>query len=140
MMSKPEPLSESRRRPLAVLPSEALRVLVIDDEVLIGRALKRMLNKYEVVCVLHPSEAFELLAQRAFDVILCDVMMPEVSGKDVYDVIRRDFPGMEQHIIFMTGAVLARAAEFLDGVTNDRMEKPFERQTLFELISKHLPK
>lgn len=133
------PQPRQARRKVISLVSEHVRVLVIDDEVLIGRALKRMLNKYEVVSVQHPHDAYSLLSEGTFDVILCDVMMPEITGKDVYETIKRDYPGLEQKIIFMTGAVFSRSAEFLENIDNDRMEKPFERATLLELLSKHIP-
>jgi CheY-like chemotaxis protein len=103
-------------------------VLIIDDEVHIANTMRELLvAEHDVVAVTSGSEALGALRSGAeFDVIFCDLMMPGVTGIDVYRRIRDDRPGLEGRIIFMTGgAFTPRAAEFLASVDNRRLEKPF---------------
>jgi signal transduction histidine kinase/CheY-like chemotaxis protein len=104
------------------------RVLVIDDELLIATSLKRALRDHDVTVVSSGRMAIEMLEKdAAFDLVFCDLMMPELTGMDVYDWLRDARPGMEERVVFMSGgAFTQRAGEFLEVVPNMRFEKPFE--------------
>jgi PAS domain S-box-containing protein len=104
------------------------RVLVVDDEPQIGEALRELLAPDEVTRVATCREALALLgSDGAFDVVLCNLVMPEMSGIDLFEAIHREHPGLERRIVFMTdGAFHSRAAEFLAGIENTRLEKPFD--------------
>ena len=70
---------------------------------------------------------------------MCDLMMPVMSGMELYETIRRDRPGLEQRMVFMTGGVsMDRAREFLATRLNLTFEKPFDferlRRTLRQLV------
>ncbi|HEY0712913.1 MAG TPA: response regulator, partial [Polyangia bacterium] len=81
------------------------RVLAVDDEALLLKAYRRMLaDHHDVVMAAGGTDALELLGQdRQFDVILCDLQMPELSGADVYREVARRWPGLEQRFIIITG-------------------------------------
>ena len=71
-----------------------------------------------------------------FDAILSDLMMPEVTGMEVHDELSRTAPDQARRMIFLTGgAFTERAREFLDGVPNPRIEKPFEITNLLAIIA-----
>jgi CheY-like chemotaxis protein len=109
------------------------RVLVVDDEPMIVRAIQRLLEgEHEVSPSTDPIAVVEQVrAGLRFDVILCDLMMPTMSGIDVYDAIRQADPDQARRIVFMTGgAFTPRALEFLEANENARIEKPLERTTL----------
>jgi CheY-like chemotaxis protein len=81
-------------------------VLVIDDEPLLARAISRSLTfeGFDVTACSRPEEALESIAAgRRFDVILCDMMMPGLSGMDVRASLMRDFPEQERRLLFVTG-------------------------------------
>ncbi len=126
-----ETLAADSAPPSGEVPSsrEAMRarVLVIDDEPAIANTLRDLLAPaHEVVSATSTREALATLAAGDFDVIFCDLMMPGLSGIDLYQHIKADMPGMEERIVFMTGgAFTTRAAEFLTQVPNRRLEKPF---------------
>ena len=103
------------------------RVLVVDDEPAILRAFRRLLYAHDVVLATSGPEAMAKLAEgRPFDVIFCDVMMPEMSGVEVYQRIRERHPGQERKFVFMTGGAFAEpAAHFIDSVENPTLKKPF---------------
>ena len=126
------------RRPIAAL---AARILAIDDEPIVGTALKRVLGKdNEVVTETSARKALDrILAGEHFDLILCDLMMPDMTGLDFYKELREFSPARASEIVFMTGgAFTPNARAFLESVTNERLEKPFDMATLKSLVQDHL--
>jgi CheY-like chemotaxis protein len=113
------------------------RVLVIDDEAAVGRTIQRLLGEqYEVVVLTAGREAIDLLVGKAadFDLILCDLTMPDVTGIDVYAQATRSRADIGERFVFMTGGTFSpRARDFLDQVPNERLDKPFDLQTVRNL-------
>ncbi|HEY0781368.1 MAG TPA: ATP-binding protein, partial [Thermoanaerobaculia bacterium] len=113
------------------------RVLIIDDEPLILGALRRAFGSdYRITCIADARQALSRLASgERYDVVLCDLMMPEMSGMDVYAELSRVAPDRVDKMIFLTGgAFTARAREFLEQVPNARIEKPIDFQNLRALM------
>jgi PAS domain S-box-containing protein len=113
------------------------RVLIIDDEPLILGALRRAFaGDYRITCVSDARQALSRLASgERYDVVLCDLMMPEMSGMDVYAELARVAPDQLERMIFLTGgAFTTRAREFLEQVPNARIEKPIDFQNLRALM------
>ncbi|MEI9940835.1 MAG: ATP-binding protein [Pseudomonadota bacterium] len=113
------------------------RILVIDDEPAILRAFRRELSSHEVVLSSSGPDAMSKLADgRRFDVIFCDVMMPEMSGVEVYRRIGERHPGQERKLVFMTGGAFAEpAAHFIESVENHKLKKPFTGSSLRALVA-----
>jgi PAS domain S-box-containing protein len=117
------------------------RVLVVDDEPLVLNAMKRTLSmEHEVVGFPRARAALEWLVQgQPWDLLLCDLMMPEMTGVEFFDELCRRWPERAKDVIFVTGgAFTAGAREFLGRVDNQRLEKPFDPQTLRELVRTRL--
>jgi CheY-like chemotaxis protein len=77
-----------------------------------------------------------MILNGAFDVVLCDVMMPLTSGIDVFHALKREQPGLEQRIVFMTGGAFTPAARtFLASVPNTKLDKPFTFEELLRAIT-----
>ncbi len=112
------------------------RVLLVDDEVSLGRALTAALQgEHDVVAVNSGEAALALLAtDTAFDVILCDVMMPGISGIDVWTRAVAAHPELEPRFVFITGgAFSSEATTFLDN-GKTYLEKPFDMPKLRSLL------
>jgi DNA-binding NtrC family response regulator len=113
------------------------RVLVIDDEAAVGRTIQRLLGEqFEVVVLTAGREAIELLVgkEEDFDLILCDLTMPDVTGMDVFTRTTQARADIGQRFVFMTGGTFSpRARDFLDQVANERLDKPFDLQTVRNL-------
>jgi PAS domain S-box-containing protein len=110
------------------VPGPRGRVLVIDDDAAVLSTLRRVLaQEHDVVAVRDPREVAPLLDGGArFEVILCDLMMPHLSGLDVYDLIRARHPSLAERVVFVTGGSTAeRTDRRLDHVPNEVVEKPF---------------
>jgi len=123
--------------PSAIPAAKRGCVLVIDDEPILGTAIRRMLSpEHQVHAVASARDAIDRVTRgERFDVILCDLMMPEVTGMDLHAELSRLAPEQTDRIVFMTGgAFTAQAREFLDLVRNPRIEKPFEIDNLRALV------
>ncbi len=122
--------------PRKPLPGRRARLLVIDDEPMVGASLRRSLREHEVVPASSGLGALELLREGpAFDVIFCDLMMPQMSGQQLYAELERSFPTLCARVVFITGGAFTEGARaFLDRVPNERVEKPFEVGELQALV------
>ena len=123
-----------------VVGTRRAKVLVIDDEPLITRILQKGLSRHDVVVA---SQAKDALARieggEAFDVILCDLMMPDISGIDVHEYLIHAHPEVAARMVFMTGgAFTSKAKLFLSSVTNERIDKPFSLAQIKQLVDRHL--
>jgi len=112
------------------------RVLVVDDEIVIGNVVRRILRDHDVVHVTNAEQAAALLQTETFDVILCDVMMPGMSGVDLFEMVCREHPPLRQRFVFVTGgAFTKRARDFLANVPNPRIDKPFEASAIRDAVT-----
>ncbi|MEZ4407419.1 MAG: ATP-binding protein [Polyangiales bacterium] len=129
-----------RRRSVPPPPSGArLRVLIVDDEPNLRSSLALIVGgEHDAFTEGSGRDALARVeAGERFDVILCDLMMPEVSGLDVYETLERVAPDQARRVVFLTGgAFTPRAQEFLGRVPNPRLEKPFDLDELQRLIRK----
>jgi signal transduction histidine kinase len=113
------------------------RVLVIDDEPKILDALRRALAPNEVAVISSGAEAVARIeAGERFDAILCDIMMPGMTGMDVHVAIERLSPEQASKMIFITGgAVTDDARAFLSSLTLPCIEKPFRPGNVKTLVA-----
>ena len=113
------------------------RVLVIDDEAMVGRVITRMMRtKAEVVALTRAREGLDrLLACEAFDLVLCDLMMPEMTGIELYEELSRAKPELLGKVFFMTGgAFTPRAQAFVERIGSARLDKPLDRAQVLALL------
>jgi signal transduction histidine kinase/CheY-like chemotaxis protein len=117
------------------------RVLSIDDEPMVGAFVRRILSaQHDVDAVTSAAAALtRIKAGERWDVILCDVMMPQMSGVELYWQIHALAPELAKKIIFLTaGAFTSSARSFMEMVPNARLEKPFDAQALRALVNRHV--
>jgi signal transduction histidine kinase len=113
------------------------RILVIDDEPLVGRAIASALAaEHDVVLAVRASDAFaRLAAGETFDVILCDLLMPDAGGREVHERLAVDWPHLASRMVFMTGgAFTAEASEFLARSPHRLLSKPFAPDELRAIV------
>jgi signal transduction histidine kinase/CheY-like chemotaxis protein len=119
--------------------AERRRVIVVDDERLVGESVARTLRDVaDVTVVTEASAVVQMLADgQRWDAILCDLLMPEMSGIDLYRETLRIAPDAAPSIVFMTaGAFTTHAQAFLESVSNPWLEKPFDIGKLRSLIAR----
>jgi signal transduction histidine kinase len=114
------------------------QVLLVDDEPAVCKAIQRMLSlHHDVTATSSGREALDRVAAgERFDVIVSDLMMPEVTGMDLHEELARRAPEQARRMVFLTGgAFTPRAREFLEAVPNPRVDKPFELRELLATIA-----
>lgn len=119
------------------------QLLVIDDEPLIAAALKRALREHEVESAGSGRAAIELLAAKkgAYDLIFCDLMMPDLTGMDVFEWSQANLPAIQSRFVFMTGGIFTpRAQRFLESVRlqNRSIQKPFDLDEIRRYVRKRV--
>lgn len=115
------------------------RVLVVDDDPLVGASIRRTLaREHHVEVLVSATEALRQLSApeaSCYDVVLCDLMMPELTGMELYEQLAADAPAVAERMVFVTGGAFSNGAQaFLSKVSNPRLEKPFEPDQLRELV------
>jgi CheY-like chemotaxis protein len=116
------------------------KIMLIDDDRLVVRAMKRLLHEHEITTVETGVDALALLRGDAeFDVVLCDLMMPGMSGMEVYERVLEERAELAPRIVFMSGgAFTARSQEFLETVDNRFVEKPIDVHVLEDIVRQAL--
>ncbi len=136
------PLADSvRRSPYGLeLPAEhsvkPARILLIDDEDAVARTLARLLHRHHVTIATSGREALECLqGSGPFELVLCDLMLPDVNGVEIYYRVRDEDPAMAARFVFMTGGAFTAATRaFVEETTNPVVQKPFDLPHIEGLI------
>lgn len=114
----PPPFSRSRGH----------RVLVIDDDVLVAHALADFLRAHHVRCATSAVEARDLLERgEHFDIVFCDLMMPEMGGAELYAWVLVHVPQLAERFVFVSGGAFSPEARAFVAQHSDRiLAKPFD--------------
>jgi two-component system NtrC family sensor kinase len=114
------------------------RVLVVDDDALVGRLLERFLKRhYDVTVVTSAAAALARIeAGERYDLILCDRIMPGMTGEALYDVLLGTAPEQVERMVFLSGGVVEGAhAEFSRrAAANLHLQKPVDPTLLIEQL------
>jgi PAS domain S-box-containing protein len=134
----------ARREAPSERPSRAPRrgrILVVDDDTLVAKALSRLLAEHhEVVALTSADEALvRLQGGERFDLIFCDLMMPVTTGVEFYERLSALSLDQAERTIFITGGAFTDASrKFLETTANDRLEKPFDQHKLRAIVARYL--
>jgi len=115
--------------------SRRLKIMVIEDDAKVGRAIASILAEHEVSVFTRYQDAIVAARTRDFDLVLCDVMMPEFNGVQVWKLFHDQSPDLAKRWLFMSGGVFdpgLRTAIRQTGLPT--IEKPIQRHRLFEAI------
>ena len=114
------------------------KILVVDDEEDIRETIKTVLEKqkYVVRCAENGKKALVLIGEEKFDLIILDVMMPEMSGWDVSTEILKRHKEYAKKIMFLSVVEISeeRKKELISKGIADYMTKPFDIKTLANKI------
>ena len=114
-------------------------VLLVDDEPVLLRGLKRSLSGHRVMTVTRVEQALDLYRQHDFDIVFCDLMMPEGSGLELYSRLRELGPEHASRLVLMTGGALPeRLGCSLAEMPSTCLLKPFTSDQLEQLIEQAL--
>jgi len=98
----------------------------------------RLLSRsHEVVTADSGAEAQAILiGDQGFDLVLCDLMMPEMTGMELHTWLVAEHPALAKRVVFLTGgAFTANSSKYLAEIKNVTLEKPCESATLMRTVS-----
>lgn len=114
-----------------------LRILVVDDEEAIRDVFRASLPEHEIVTSSSGREAIDELDGSDFDLVFCDLLMPDLTGMDVYSHLSENQPEVADAVVFMTGGVFTEhSREFVGTVRNKVMRKPFTPEQIMSAVAK----
>jgi DNA-binding NtrC family response regulator len=114
------------------------RILIVDDEPALRRTLERALTsqQYEVVAVADPNSAYQVLSETTFDLILLDLRLPQIAGDALYLALIRQWPGMRDRVILMSGDLWSERMNWPAELINcPVLAKPFSLETLAKTVA-----
>jgi PAS domain S-box-containing protein len=125
-----EHAESTRLQPSSRPPAQStrsLRVLVVDDDVFVARSIRRLLRpQHDVTLAMSGRQALTLIRDSSYDVVFCDVMMPEMTGMELHAAVSEHNRGLSDRFVFITGGPFTpEARELFDSVTNPCIQKPF---------------
>ncbi|WP_224366746.1 hybrid sensor histidine kinase/response regulator [Hyalangium versicolor] len=120
--------------PVVASPQRA-RVLIVDDEPMVAASLSRPLRaEYRVTTATGPEALRRVLEGEDFDVIVCDLAMPDISGMDLHARLKEQRHALADRMIFLTGGAFTQKAEEFLAQTRYWLEKPVDLATLRKLL------
>ncbi len=105
---------------------------------MVGQVLRRILAPHHDIEVVTSGKEglLKIAAAKGFDVVFCDLMMPEMSGPEFYEAIVATYPELAPRVVFLTGgAFTASAVAFLDQTSNTRIDKPFAVEQILAAVA-----
>ncbi|MFK7989906.1 MAG: response regulator [Sandaracinaceae bacterium] len=123
---------------LSPLTVTRLRVLLVDDEPLVLRSLRRLLRMHDVSSAVDGLEALERLKEgEAFDVVVCDLSMPGLGGRELHRRVQKSRPELVDRFVFLTGGVLGEAdRDFHQAHAPRTLHKPVQAEQLLAMIQR----
>ena len=134
------PLLPERSYQLPALPNVRGRVLIVDDDSPVRLMMGRLLVAHDVTSASSGKQALAILeSDQAFDLILCDLMMPEVTGMDVHRWLVARNPRLAERIVFISGGAFGPvASEYLSEAGNLKLNKPFDNSEFKDMVSSRI--
>ncbi|MDF1563571.1 MAG: ATP-binding protein [Deltaproteobacteria bacterium] len=134
--TRPEEERVVRREPRPTYAVSPLRMLFIDDEERLAETLAIALSPHEVVSATSGGEALSLLERdRDFVLVLCDLMIPDLSGPEIYQKVLQRDPELAARFVFVSGgAFTERARDQLARIDVPLVNKPFDIETIEDLL------
>ena len=119
------------------------KILVVDDNLMNRKVLKRLLKKTQMKVVEAESgfECLQLLEKDLYDIIFLDHMMPEMDGIETLTAMHeRNLGGNATVIMLTANAIIGAREQYLEQGFDDFLSKPFSPSDLDNMILKYLPK
>lgn len=129
------PMDETGPRDVTGEGASRLKILIVDDQPLIASALARALSHHDVTLCQTARMAIEALEEHDFDVVLCDLMMSDLTGAELHSKAVELRKGVSERFLFLTGDTLNDAARGILETMPDRLlHKPFNADELREAV------
>jgi PAS domain S-box-containing protein len=138
LRAAPREMVEALRSPRA--RSWGKHILVVDDEPQLAASLKMVLADHHTTLATSGHDALQRLHSGAsYDLVVCDLLMDNIDGIDLYRRIGMEWPALQPRMIFLTGdAFISRTQQFLARIPNLHLQKPFDPDELLDAVDEAL--
>jgi len=129
--------SETRAPKLPPPSPEARSLLIVEDEPTLLNLVKKLVEAegHQADIANDGHQALERVRERTYDLILCDLKMPGLNGRQVYEEIAKKWPEMAERFVFLTGDLVdPHTRAFLERVKRPVIEKPFQPEELVRVL------
>lgn len=114
------------------------RILIVDDEPVIRMLCLRVLTGegFQVDIAANGKEALSRLSEQEYELYLLDLRMPEIGGKELYELLQNKYPGSPARVVFTTGTFIGQENEpFLKNSGRPVLVKPFTTKELKTIVA-----
>ena len=129
------PADAEETKPANARPPSGRRALVVDDEAPVRAVFQRMLNEHGFLVDLAEGErdALTMIEQNRYDMVLCDIHMPDMGGIALYDAVRERRLSAARRFVFVSEDTLTPQVQtFIEAVQLPTLAKPIDSETLEE--------
>jgi CheY-like chemotaxis protein len=137
-VAQAESLPQASPPPVTRTPNDNLRILVVDDETTILNLLYRVLDQSGHIVETAPDGIFalQMLEKQTYDLIICDILMPDIAGPELYEKVLEKYPHLTDNFIFITGNVVDMDTRiFLKKSGLPWLSKPFLPSDIEEAVN-----
>jgi len=123
------------------MASQRARIMVIEDDQKLGKLVQRIfLGEHDIVLFAEAREVLDrIIAGESFDLVLCDLMLPGMSGMVFHERVERVAPELVARVVFLTGGPCTESArDFLERTDIRHIRKPFTAAELRDGVRVHL--
>ncbi len=116
------------------------RIIIVDDESHITRVLKLALDRagYEAVVCLNGLDALAAIREKSPDVLITDIQMPRMTGKELCHILKDELPNRDFPIYVMTSMADREHREWVDPMNNVFfLEKPLSMRILLQRLGEY---
>ena len=124
------------------MTTSPLNILILDDESVLLDLLPMMLEPHQTTVCSNLNVACTHIASQSmvFDVLLCDLMMPDGGGLEFYAWLKGDYPTLSKRVIFVTGGIGNDLEKKVSETKQPVLYKPFSIAQLHSIIERVLLK
>lgn len=136
VIAGPSPTSIEKTHEVRHTKLNIPKVLVIDDEETINEVITEMLKEEgcHVDAVTTGELALQKMKEQTYDLIICDIRMPGVDGREIYSQVERTIPQLARRFLFLTGDISEHTRAFLQDTDKPYLMKPFTREAFIEAV------
>ena len=115
------------------------RILLVEDEPTISQVCLRVLSgEFAVDIAMDGALAKRMLVKQRYGLIIIDIMTPVMDGKQLYQYILREYPGIAKRVIFTTGELLGGTKSFIEQSGRPFLPKPFTPAELMDICCRNI--
>lgn len=128
---------EEKTTPENPITVKGKRMLIVEDEEIVVNLIKGVLEEEDIIVdfARNGKEALKIIGTNQYDLIVCDIRMPQMNGIALYNEVKTMNPDLARRIIFITGDPSSETIDFINETGNEFITKPFKIEKFMTRIN-----